>query len=126
MAKEMPAGREMDALIAEKIMGYTLSELSLPAYPKYKLFDIESGEFSGYVKEVPHYSTDIAASWEVTEKITDQKHWAFKLRRLPGKDYMACFIRLTKTGRDDFESKPSKTAPFAICRAALKAMGGAY
>jgi len=43
MAKEMPAGREMDALIAEKIMGYTLSKLSLPAYPKYKLFDIESG-----------------------------------------------------------------------------------
>ena len=41
MAKEMPAGREMDVLIAENIMGYTLSELSLPAYPKYKLFDIE-------------------------------------------------------------------------------------
>ena len=133
MAKEMPAGREMDVLIAENIMGYTLSELSLPACPKYKLFDIESGEFSGYVKEVPHYSTDIADAWEVVKRMPIP----FKLEKCWEKAYQigpegwsaywctdadceGCNENSRCTNGDDAWAE---TAPLAICRYALKVAG---
>ena len=133
MAKEMPAGREMDVLIAEKVMGYTLSELSLPAYPKYKLFDIESGEFSGYVKEVPHYSTNLAAAWEVVKRMPIpfklEKCWE-KAYQIGPEGWSACWCTDADcegcnensrcTNGDDAWAE---TAPLAICRAALKAMG---
>ena len=130
---EMPAGREMDALLAEKVMGYTLSELSLPAYPKYKLFDIESGEFSGYVKEVPHYSTDIAASWEVVKRMPIpfklEKCWE-KAYQIGPEGWSACWCTDADcegcnensrcTNGDDAWAE---TAPLAICRYALKVAG---
>ena len=127
MAKEMPAGREMDVLIAENIMGYTLSELSLPAYPKYKLFD------SGYVKEVPHYSTDIAAAWEVVERMPIpfklEKCWE-KAYQIGPEGWSACWCTDADcegcnensrcTNGDDAWAE---TAPLAICRCALKVAG---
>jgi hypothetical protein len=130
---EMPAGREMDALKAEKIMGYTLSELSLPAYPKYKLFDIESGEFSGYVKEVPHYSTDIADAWEVVKRMPIpfklEKCWE-KAYQIGPEGWSACWCTDADcegcnensrcTNGDDAWAE---TAPLAICRYALKVAG---
>jgi len=133
MAKEMPAGREMDVLIAEKVMGYTLSELSLPAYPKYKLFDIESGEFSGYVKEVPHYSTDIADAWEVVKRMPIpfklEKCWE-KAYQIGPEGWSACWCTDADcegcnensrcTNGDDAWAE---TAPLAICRCALKVAG---
>ena len=133
MAKEMTAGREMDALLAEKVMGYTLSELSLPAYPKYKLFDIESGEFSGYVKEVPHYSTDIAAAWEVVKRMPIpfklEKCWE-KAYQIGPEGWSACWCTDADcegcnensrcTNGDDAWAE---TAPLAICRCALKVAG---
>ena len=132
MAKEMTAGRECDALVAEKVMGYTLSELSLPAYPKYKLFDIESGEFSGYVKEVPHYSTDIAAAWEVVKRMPIpfklEKCWE-KAYQIGPEGWSACWSTDADcegcnensrcTNGDDAWAE---TAPLAICRCALKVM----
>ena len=65
----------------------------------------------------------VEAAWEIVDKITVQKHWKFKLRRLLGKDWMACFTKITKAEAIDYESAPSKTAPGAITCAALKAMG---
>ena len=133
MAKEMTAGRECDALVAEKVMGYTLSELSLPAYPKYKLFDIESGEFSGYVKEVPHYSTDIADAWEVVKRMPIpfklEKCWE-KAYQIGPEGWSACWCTDADcegcnensrcTNGDDAWAE---TAPLAICRYALKVAG---
>lgn len=130
---EMPAGRECDALVAEKVMGYTLSELTLPAYPKYKLFDIESGEFSGYVKEVPHYSTDIAASWEVTGRLTNiqcgDDFYAFEIT----KKHYGWWVRVkhplwmgihNELGKNyEMYQAHADAAPLAICRCALKVEG---
>jgi hypothetical protein len=113
------AGREMDALLAEKVMGYTLSDLSLLAYPKYKLFDIESGEFSGYLKEVPHYSTDIAAAWEVVEKMGN---YLFACGRNDEGMWEACFFPVN-SGIGKLSEAHGDTAPLAISRAALKATG---
>lgn len=95
---EMSAGREMDVLIFDQLVGEFATD-----------------------KDIPHYSTDIAAAWKVVENITE-KHWKFKLRRLPGKDYMASFQNLQKAEKNG-ESLPNKSAPLAISRAALKVLG---
>ena len=123
---EMQAGREMDALIAEKVMGWAVF---YGEYKGYELLDDEVAqgyppeeEADGVPFEIPYYSTDIAAAWEVVERITE-KRWKFKLRRLPGKDYMAYFQNLLRFPIE-CESAPSGTAPLAICRAALKVVLG--
>lgn len=73
---EMPAGREMDALVAEKVMGLTILRadgyeargLDLKKFPDgwdYKFKD-------GVV--LPAYSTDIAAAFEVVQQIISTKN----------------------------------------------------
>lgn len=46
----MNAGRELDALVAEKVMGYEVNR-------------------EGYTGYLPSFSTDIAAAWDVVEKL---------------------------------------------------------
>lgn len=132
---EMQAGREMDTLIAEKVMGYVLSALSLPAYPKYKLCDVASGKFTGYAKNVPNYSTDIAAAWEVVKEIKKQG-WSFRYSNNAYADtqHAAAFYGGHRgIGRDilggdyiynDNAWAIANTECLAICRAALKAVLG--
>lgn len=62
---ELPAGRELDALVTEKVMGWERIPTSadtpeLEAYPQF----CEDGTFRG---APPNYSTDIAAAWLVVE-----------------------------------------------------------
>lgn len=68
---------------------------------------------------VPHYSTDIAAAWEVVERL-----------RADHGDYsvIVCWAHETQQWVcSDFDSMTwegaGETAPLAICRAALKAVG---
>lgn len=61
----MQPGRELDALIAEKVMG--LTRLNCHSGDCFYRIDIVEGkekEFKGLAKP---YSTDIAAAWEVVE-----------------------------------------------------------
>lgn len=88
----IPAGRELDALVAEKVMG------------------IGKLEFDAYYGPQHRYSTDIAAAWEVVEKLAKPlkvvwtgKVWVCEVFGEP------C-------------SQEAGTAPLAICRAALKVM----
>lgn len=59
----MTAGPELDALVADKVMGLTVEKTVF-------------GDFvikMAYVNHViPHYSTDIVAAWEVVEKLKSQ------------------------------------------------------
>jgi len=92
----MKPGRELDTLVAEKVMG--LNHDKLDGYPAY-------------------YSTDIAAAWEVVEKLIPD-----------------CFLTLQWIEGwevSHFEPGPygghmhlahGDSAPHAICLAALKAL----
>ena len=99
----MNAGRELDALVAEKVMGWTnvrfiCHGLSL------------RGEVDGEPSEkVPFYSVDIDAAWDVVEKIGT----SFTLER-----YNRWYVEF-----GDRYSAAADTAPHAICLAALKAVG---
>ena len=96
--ERMPAGPEMDAMVAEKVMGCR------------GLFRHSDGtplcECHG-LRPVPRYSTSIAAAWEVVRK-------ARSICIDRGRDYatyQCCF---------NGSISVADPAPLAICRAALK------
>jgi len=100
---EMPAGREMDSLIAEKVLDCWV--------PNSELI-INKRDRQTY--EMPHYSTDIAAAWEVVEKIGGG-HTVIRYRD----GSYRCIHERT------MDAASAETAPLAICRAALKLVMGA-
>ena len=131
----MQAGRELDALVAEKVMGWGgvregysegSAELRFIGKPP-------NGMDSKY--PVPMYSTDIAAAWEVLEKIK-----AVNLEKFTGLDFPdECFVVAWDRSSKDWEAgfhsidgydagwvsdcrSNAATAPLAICRAARKAV----
>jgi hypothetical protein len=117
----MPAGRAMDALIAEKVFenklkraGEIVSLWEMP--PGTQLVGFQRGEKVELVHDVwakgepKAYSTDIAAAWGVVE---GQEEFYFEFKN--GK-YFAMIA-------DNFEtSNEADAAPLAICRAALLAV----
>jgi len=112
------ADRELDALVAEKVMGFEvgiyesyrgITGISYVCKDKYP-----SGEF-----DLPNYSTDIKAAWEVVEKFSDE---SFELDHFCDGVWTCKFRWVDDEGESEAEAK-AKTAPRAICLAALKAMG---
>jgi hypothetical protein len=103
----MPAGREMDALIAKQIT---------------KIEGINDRGFKrdydgSMVQVVPEYSTDIAAAWEVAENIE-----LFQFMYLT-KDIQWQIGNHGEYGFDEFTViVGADTAPLVICRAALLAV----
>lgn len=115
----MPAGREMDAMIAEKCMGWEYKETyrtmtwELPHKKVIALFSPE-----GIEKTPPHYSTNIAAAWEVVEKL---KIFSINAPRST-KEFYSAWCWVIGYGH---ENAQADTAPLAICRVALLAVMGA-
>lgn len=150
---KMEAGRVMDALIAEKVMGLRQGvdfgkwdehlwaidadgEIDTDAY---KHGDYHSGPmcercgygYCCYCQDAPdkpceihppHYSTDIAAAWEVVEKATD-----YEMARetngyieKKGKNF-SVYANIWING--EMGMAYAEKMPLAICRAALKAVG---
>lgn len=98
----MKAGRELDALIAEKVMGWTYDEVLGWNSP--------DGKLTG--QPCPRaYSTDIAAAWAVVVKFTG-------VARVEFHQAEGWWIELGN-GYDS-ASATAPTAPLAICLAALK------
>ena len=107
----MKAGRELDVLIAQKVMKLIVN-LAIGA--------CEYIDNDG-LYEIPHYSTCIQDAWKVVEKLTQE--WRFRLthdfkRPNDERPYRAAFCKWgTKAHR-----AYADTAPLAICLAALKAV----
>lgn len=66
---ELTAGLELDALIAEKVMGWKLETIAISAYGKADVWKNETGKIMFYDREWKPTS-DISAAWRVVEKIT--------------------------------------------------------
>jgi hypothetical protein len=125
----MPAGRELDALVAEKVMGWTDINGNAAA--------VGCGlNHNKLWTRVPDYSTDIAAAWQVVEKlVAEGRSWTFGACK-PGKrsaedinqGHMHGYHAGVKTdhyGVVPFYWNYKDTMPLAICHAALKAVGAA-
>jgi len=104
--ENMSSGREMDALIAERVLGLKVDYefegfggLRVPSL-------VDKYDEWGYL---PDYSTDISAVWQVIEKLKEHKPL---LNYDPySKKWYMCF-----NGAPFYSAE---TAPLAICRAAL-------
>ena len=129
---DMPAGRELDALVAEKVMGWQDARAFFP-WPEsgvmldnYAMMPPHGGAIRD-IAHVPRYSTDIAAAWEVFQKVTDLGYIPAIAQCTSG---WACDFwteeAADETGRVDYIHKfreyGQASAPLAICRAALKAV----
>ena len=147
----MVAGRELDLLVAEKVMGYCVCVLtsddylnagwSVPVPPSWvghaegrrtssSIYVVDSAKGRWHCTEhdlpIPpgktDYSTDIAAAWEVVEKLSANEDWdeyPFEIHK--NYDFKPTW---TATFNDyEHEGWSEVSAPHAICLAALAAVG---
>lgn len=114
----MKAGRELDALIAEKVMGLQISkEWVDDEHEEFDYLLLDDEDNYRWTNPVPFYSTDIAAAWEVRSKFTDWKschrftHALYGIVRYRmANDLSELYLIIHITPED-------------ICLAALKALG---
>ena len=131
----MPAGREMDALIAERVWGivsnpHTLSdsqEVWFWVHPKDGVLIGEPFDIGASAERTERYahqwerfcpSTDIADAWKVVNRLELFSKYCFY-----GSDADELWtVHSWKYGKPHFTGIESRTAPLAICRAALLAV----
>lgn len=105
----MKAGRELDALIAEKVMGWRFVNIGGPAFiwvPPYAHPQVNALGLAP-----PKFSEDIGAAWKVVEKI-----------RKPGQSWNFQIFSDGTCEAEFYEPVRAETMPHAICLAALKAL----
>lgn len=112
----MKPSRELDALVAEKVMGWRVG----PIDDDYLASD---GTPTGWTKgtcysQRPPFrpSTDIAAAWEVVQQFDSVKV-------LKAGASWDCGISVKRGDWFEVELASAPTAPLAICLAALRAVG---
>jgi hypothetical protein len=147
MSEPTEAGRAMNAVVAERVLGwerYTAIATGkrivvlVPEYGKlwswFMRSQTDKGGWertdhpltaSGY-RYLPNYSTDIAAAWEVLDKVKPAT--IIELRYQPADSFFdgegnqpvreewTCYV-------EDVGEARGPTAPLAICRAALACVG---
>ena len=141
----MVAGRALDALVAEMVMGrkwmtyihqaYLLTPEVVPEIcyrgsswteGKTAAWDSECRILSDLTgQRVPDYSTDMRAAFEVVGKMLEREWWMFDLRSVSPGEGVVDFCNtinpaLTRDSASRF--KTVDEVPAAICNAALKAI----
>lgn len=113
----MKPGRKLDALVAEKVMGFQVDSFGYCVSQKGKIEE-----------ELPYYSTDIAAAWEIIPKLRDRRiHVKLECGGLCDVWTVELFhwgvFKDTFTNDNPRTKSSSQSAPHAVCLAALKAVG---
>jgi hypothetical protein len=104
---DLDAGRELDVLVAEKVMGWTNLRTT-----KAGMRRGTPAEYPHIGHEVPPYSTDMSAAWEVVEKMREREGYAG----------VESNHDLWEASMGPWYVATAETAPLAICRAALAAI----
>jgi hypothetical protein len=128
----MTAGRELDALVAEKVFGHKITwEDSQEDDGKDDAYVLNpDGETYKWSNFVPHYSTDIAAAFEVVNVVTAGQSLSLQINYDESDGEVRVEFRgqgVFPDGREEGgchkEVGGLKYLPHAICLAALKAVG---
>lgn len=128
----MKPGRELDALVAEKVMGWLKGKRTYisPYGPEHN-YDFEQWINEDEIeKELPAYSTNILAAWEVIEHLKDNRRIFYCIEQHPfAEEPTVWLFDADKVPEGmviaDHAAKWNVTAatiPHAICLAALKAV----
>lgn len=119
---ELKTGRELDTLIAEKVMGWKWFPCEMNPHQKILSLDEVTAPklFIGQavIDLVPRYSTDIAAAWEVVEKLHAE---GLQITYTPSNGW---FVELGTGHYMENSNDIEMTFPLAACLAALKAVEG--
>lgn len=117
----MNPGRELDALVAKRIMGWNVG-----GYMNMQWVCNDGKDTGWYLTEFGSQecnpfspSTDIAAAWEVVDKLGERFSFYFHTR---GRMTDISVIHWPDNLKGGFDVS-GETAPHAICLAALKAVG---
>lgn len=98
--------RKLDSLVAEHVMGFNnIGKRDIPGSETYQMFEYQK------------YSTDIAAAWDVVEKLRLDAIWLQIKPNIFGFKIDCCPVPGVKI------ETAADNAPLAICLAALKAKG---
>jgi hypothetical protein len=124
------AGRELDALVAEKVMGKTIIYLRTALLDREPFIECDP-EQGSHLSLLPWYSTDIAAAWEVVEKLASvvyeaaDSSWQQTVRVYSCPTAANCWhCEISREfGRGENCLATGDTASEAICLAALAAVG---
>ena len=100
-------GRELDAAVHECVFGRRVKWATPSAAFNFP-FDPDTR------MRIPHYSTDIAAAWQVVERMRERGLY-FEL----GVASKAPYAKAWLWNKDNYWQAEGRTAPEAICRAAL-------
>lgn len=135
--ENMPAGEELDKLICEKLDGWRWVKNSKNANgwacnglcgencskeEEFKKWNQDNKKFNGWVSpSTPHFSTDIAAAWEVVEKVRELGFDAIVVMHQDRIPYCQFVKPIDEDNIEEYLGT-AETAPLAICRAALKAV----
>lgn len=110
-------GRSLDLLVAEKVFGWSNMSPGHTGDDAYG-HDPTCPDLPAHGRiHVPHYSTSIADAWKIVEILAVKSDWV-SVGNTENKDEWACVIG----NRSPYIHERAKTAPVAICRAALKAV----
>lgn len=112
------SGRELDARVAE-VMGIRVQkdQVTRGVWSENKPDDPWEYFIEDLNNRILHYSTDIAAAWEVLERFDNFEISTMKLVE------PHCYeVQVLKDGK--WFKAHAETFPLAVCRAALKAMEG--
>ena len=143
-ASDLPAGRELDALVAERVIGWQWMQwdrlegipedhqgrfLALAGQPEAHAANMDLPLAKHALMSVPYYSTDIDAAWHVVEAM--RARWAeqdnakrgepdaWQFQDFADEGWGASVIWLHHDGPIDMVIDIAPTLPLAICRAAL-------
>lgn len=121
MENEMKPSRDLDALIAEKVMGWKRVKPNLNQFNQMARWMLPDNTTR---MDAPCFSTDIAAAWEVVEKmkwfVTIQKNpnTMSKYDNRENPEELKWSVKLSSSHKQDIYVYGA-TAPHAICLAAL-------
>ena len=112
---KLEAGRELDALVAEKVMGWRLLDPPQADQPSYWATWVMLPHREAAKDWSP--STNIAAAWEVVERLRANGYSWMQFTLIADQ----WDLEMGQGGHDIGCDTLAPTAPLAICRAALKA-----
>jgi hypothetical protein len=113
---DLPAGRELDALVAEKVMGLEIEKIANGHMWFRDGVTLRS--------PIPHYSTDIAAAWHVVEHLNAQSITVEITALVSRANRSVRHIVYTYNNETCMprDQAIESSAPYAICVVALKAL----
>ena len=119
----MNPGRELDFLVAEKVLGLNPKKLIVMNITRYIVEEFHDDWEDGLTRDsLPRYSTNISDAWSIVEKFDSGDKSIHVIKH--GYTYGCELENRTYRGEPDtFWSGWVETAPYAICLALLKTKG---